>query len=169
MSIVGTAPMNHAPSVSMSSSARPGSKACMRTSVARRDSEPSAPRTHPPVWNIGMGLNQAAPSGTPMRSLQMAALSTMPACRSWAPFGKPVVPLVYWICAGSSGPTSGSSMSAAGPPGSASASRSGSWSRRSTSRSSVSSGRTASTWASNGFARTSGTVRIPAARDWRST
>jgi len=95
INIVGTPAANHARSVSMSSSMRAGSNACIKVTVPLRESGPSTPSTQPPVWNIGMGLTLVDPSGAPMRSAQMVALFITFRWVSTAPFGKPVVPLVY--------------------------------------------------------------------------
>ena len=78
MSMVGTPPMTLAPSVSMSSSTRPGSNISTGMWVALAHTLPSAPSTQPPVWNRGMGLSQTSPSCTPMRSAVSRALLTMP-------------------------------------------------------------------------------------------
>ncbi len=78
--------------------------------------------------------------------------------------GNPVVPDVYWICAASSGRTSGSRS--VGEPEAQNASQSV---NGITSRSSASCGRTASSVAAIGLPRYSGTRKIPLARDCFST
>ena len=108
MSIVGTVLANHGRSSSINSRNKPGSNIGISTSVARLSNAPSTPNTHPPVWNRDNGRSQPAPSGISTRSAHSRALLTTLPWRSTAPLGGPVVPLVYWICAGSSGPTAGS-------------------------------------------------------------
>jgi hypothetical protein len=129
MSIVGTPPAYHGRSSSISSRNRPGSKIGISTSFDRVSSAPRTPITHPAVWKRGIGISMPAPSGIPTRSPQSRALLTMLLWRSMTPLGNPVVPLVYWICAGSSGPTVGSVTS--GPSvSSSSRSRRSTWRRQ---------------------------------------
>ena len=164
ISIVGTAAANHGRSSSISSRNSAGSNIGISTSAARRSSAPSTPITHPPVWNSGIGDSHVTPSGISTRSAHSLALSTTLPWRSTAPFGNPVVPLVYWICTGSSAPTAGSSTDEP-----AVTIISPSRSRRRTWRRSGRSARMASACAASGLPRTSGTRNSPAARDWRST
>ena len=77
----------------------------------RRRACPSAAIAHPAVWNSGIGAHlhtSPGPHPEPVARRRSRALLAMPRWWSTAPFGRPVVPDVYWICAGSPGPTSGS-------------------------------------------------------------
>ena len=70
------------------------------------------------MWNIGIGLRYTSPGRNSVRSTNSRALLVSPRWVSSAPFGNPVVPEVYWICAMSSGATAGSGWSAPNPDGS---------------------------------------------------
>ncbi len=106
-SMVGT-PTNRVPrSDSIRCSIRPGSNPGGRTWVNRPCTAPSVTSTHPAVWISGIGLTHTSPGPACKISAQNRALLVIPRCRKTAPFGKPVVPEVYWICAASSGRTSG--------------------------------------------------------------
>src|SRR5829696_4254036 len=107
-SIVGTAITVVTRYVSISSSARPGSNASSYTSVAPFATAPSTVTTHPAVWNSGHTPMRTPSSPSPDRSIVWAPLLTNPRWCNNAPFGKPVVPDVYWIIAGSDGAGSGS-------------------------------------------------------------
>ena len=67
--------------------------------------------TQPAVWNSGMALTWTRRDRMPRRAVYSRALLTIPRWCSTAPLGKPVVPEVYWICAGAGGLTSGSARS----------------------------------------------------------
>ena len=82
-----------------------GSKASTSTWVAAFETAPITQQTQPPVWNSGIVVMKTSPASTPMRSAVSAPLLSSPRWRSRAPFGKPVVPEVYWIMTGSSGLT----------------------------------------------------------------
>ena len=94
----------------------------------------------------------------------MRALFVNPRWCSSAPLGKPVVPDVYWICTGSSGPTSGSCS--VDVPDARNASKSV---KAIASRSPGSSLRTVSSDCAIGLPRNSGSRKIPAAPDCSST
>ena len=62
----------------------------------------------PLVWNIGMKFAHTESGRVLVRRAKKRALLVSDRCDSTAPFGKPVVPEVYWICAASPGATAGS-------------------------------------------------------------
>ena len=57
------------------------------------------------MWKNGIALSSLSSAPQPARSLISRALLMVPRCVSIAPFGAPVVPLVYWICSTSPGAT----------------------------------------------------------------
>src|SRR6266581_2101732 len=111
---------------------------------------------------MGIGLTHTSPAATPQHQAERRALLVIPLWWRTAPLGKPVVPEVYWIWAGSSGRTSGN-RSVAEPE----AQNAGQSENRTTSRKSGSRGRTVSRNPTRELPRYSGTRTSPAARDWR--
>ena len=164
MCMVGTAITHSTRSDSISSSIRPGSNAGGRTSVPRVATAPSTLMTHPAAWNSGMGLRKTVPGGKPPRSMVSRALLTIPRWCSTAPFGTPVVPEVYWTCAGSSVLTAG--RVCAGEPLAVKSAQSV---NDTTSRSAGSPSRTSSSSRSSRVPRYSGIRKIPFALDWPRT
>src|SRR5215212_1414176 len=114
-SIVGTPIIAFPRYVSNSSSTSPGSKASSSTCVAALDTAPITQQTQPPVWNSGMVVMNTSPGSIPIRSAVSAPLLARPRWCNSAPFGKPVVPDVYWIITGSLGLTAGSTMPLSSP------------------------------------------------------
>ena len=106
--MVGTPPIMPMRSSSISRLTAKGSNWRTSTIGMRFCIVPSVMRPQPEVWNIGMGLSATSPGTTPARAIEKRALLVRPRWVSTAPFGKPVVPEVYWICTGSPGATSGS-------------------------------------------------------------
>jgi hypothetical protein len=131
--------------------------------VSRPCTAPSVTSTHPAVWNSGSGLTHTSPGPACKISAQNRALLVIPRCRKTAPFGKPVVPEVYWICASSSGCTSGRRSVADPEPTKLSQSASEITSRRLESWPRT----CASVCQVN--AAIAGASTIPAARDWPNT
>src|SRR6185295_16730905 len=125
---------------------------------------PRTPRAHPAVWNIGNGLTTVSPAWISVIIAKYRELFVRPRWVSNAPFGKPVVPDVYWICTGSLGFTSGSCGDAGAVAMKASHSV-----NRIDSRNAGSAGRTWAKDAAIGFPRNSGTRKIPDEPDWRKT
>ena len=105
--MVGTPPSSAERSDSIRFRISPGSNGAI-TWVARCCTGPSVRSTHPAVWNIGIGFTHTSPGCARRICAQNRALLVIPRWRRTAPFGKPVVPEVYWIWAVSSGTTSGS-------------------------------------------------------------
>ena len=126
--------------------------------------EPRVRKAQPEVWNIGMKFITVSPSRIMARAKAMRALLVSPRWCSSAPFGKPVVPEVYWICAGSSGLTSLSACSI-GPRAKSAASSVTS----TTSRSAGMSAATSAAMSAIGLPRYSGVMNSPTERDCSST
>ena len=91
-------------SVSMSSSISPGSNSVHQHATVPLSRQRTEHAEHAPA---GVEQRHRADGrravGAPTRSAQSVALFITLPMASTAPFGKPVVPLVYWICAGASG------------------------------------------------------------------
>ena len=116
VSIVGTPPMTVPRYLSVSSSARPGSKRAMTTWVPSVWTSPRVISPHPATWKYGIGLTRTSPARRPMASAASRALLVRPRWVSTAALGRPVVPEVYRICAGLAGSTSGSVLFGWEPP-----------------------------------------------------
>ena len=106
-------------------------------------------------------VTHTSPSFTPMVCAVWAPLLTKPRWCSKAPFGKPVVPDVYWIITASLACTDGSSMVLSSPA----VTKASHSAKRITSRSSGHRARTCSIVASMGLPRNSSTTTTPAQRD----
>ncbi len=125
---------------------------------------PSVMQAQPEVWNIGMKFSTVSPPCTPARAKVRRALLIRPRWCSSAPFGKPVVPEVYWICTASPGRTRGSPRRT-GPIAK-------SWSASvmsTTSRSAGSSAATSAAISAIGVPRWAGAMNSPTERDCSST
>ncbi len=118
----------------------------------------------PAVWNIGMQFSTVQSGVISPRSKIRRALLVRPRWVNTAPLGKPVVPEVYWIWAGSSGPTAGRAATGEGWANSASGSVMSTTSRRA-----GSSAATLAAICAMGLPRCSGVRNSPTERDWRST
>ena len=112
-----------------------------------------------------MVVMKTSPGSTPIRSAVSAPLLSSPRWRSRAPFGKPVVPDVYWIMTGSSGLTAGSVMLSSSPA----AMNEFQSSKQMISRNSGQFGATACIVSSIGLPRKPLTTKTPAERDCFST
>ncbi len=123
LTIVGTAPQFVKRSRSINRSTRSMSnRPVVITAVSPNASRGTARLCSAAIWNSGVASrNLRALGGRPNSAAKASLLNrwkstaaTMFRCECVAPFGRPVVPLVNRITAGSSSPTSGTGSSAPG-------------------------------------------------------
>jgi hypothetical protein len=106
----------------MSRRAVAGENARGSTTVDRPTSAVVTVQVRPPTWFSGIALTYTSSGPADIRAACARPAPSRLACVSTAPFGRPVVPEVYRITAGSAGATAAARRSRSGPGSGASSS-----------------------------------------------